>query len=68
MLRPLKAVAIACWGNAVAYGKMWLAVPEIFEPEPTGVDPGALHPEKVRHDVPLSRVEKALERQLRDLV
>ncbi|MFE0379340.1 DUF6059 family protein [Streptomyces inhibens] len=71
MLRPLKSLAIAClrwaWGNAVTYGKVCVAVPEVFDPEPTGAGPGAFHPEKVRHDIPPSRMEKALERQMRDL-
>ncbi|MFH9087152.1 DUF6059 family protein [Streptomyces sp. NPDC017676] len=50
----------------VAYGKMWIAVPEVSEAGPAGAAPGERHPERVRPDIPLSRAERAWERQIRD--
>nr|WP_146075703.1 DUF6059 family protein [Streptomyces sp. Ru62] len=70
MLRPLKSIALAClrsvWRNVVAYGEMWIAVPEVSGAGPAGAAPGERHPERVRPDIPLSRAERAWERQIRD--
>ncbi|GCB53268.1 DUF6059 family protein [Streptomyces sp. NL15-2K] len=72
MLRPLKAIAYGCvrlvWESLVAYGKVSCCVADLPESTPTAADPGPRHPERVRRDVPLSRVEKTLQRQLRNYV
>ncbi|WP_157968570.1 DUF6059 family protein [Streptomyces geranii] len=70
MLRPLKVIARGClrllWESLVASGKLSYAVLDLPEQTPTAADPGPRHPERVRRDLPLSRAEKALQRQLRD--
>lgn len=53
--------------SVTLYGEMWFAAPEVSHETSSGSDPAADHPEKLRRDVPLSQVERALERQIRDL-
>ncbi|MFD6193060.1 MULTISPECIES: DUF6059 family protein [unclassified Streptomyces] len=65
MIRPLALVA-RILGEAyrclVAYGQMWLYVPDGHP------GPALSHPlERLRPDIPLSPAERALDRQLRDL-
>lgn len=64
--RSVKSICVAFvrsfWDGAMAYGRTMFAVQEVADAEP-----GEAHPERVRPDLPLSRTEKALERQMRDL-
>ncbi|MCK1823810.1 hypothetical protein MTQ10_30615 [Streptomyces sp. XM83C] len=55
----LTRVVVEAYRSLVAYGQMWIWVPS----EPLLREPL----ERVRPDVPLSPVERALERQLLDL-
>ncbi|MDR3083652.1 MAG: hypothetical protein LBV60_22510 [Streptomyces sp.] len=65
MFRPLDVIARVLgkvYNCLVAAGQMWVCVPE-EHPRST-----LSHPlERVRPDIPLSPVERALDRQLRDL-
>ncbi|SDL31966.1 DUF6059 family protein [Streptomyces indicus] len=65
MVRPLVLVARLlneAYRCLVAYGQMWLYLPE-GHPRST-----VSHPlERLRPDIPLSPAERALDRQLRDL-
>jgi hypothetical protein len=69
MLRPLRSVfgwlLRILWDTLVTLGRTWYFIPDASYEPATG--PGPHHPERVRQDIPLSRVEKALQRQLRDI-
>ncbi|HEY8979276.1 MAG TPA: DUF6059 family protein [Streptomyces sp.] len=69
MLRLLRSVSGRLlrflWETLVMFGKTSLAVPD--SPGEPAIGPGPHHPERVRHDIPLSHVERALQRQLRDI-
>ena len=69
MLRLLRSVFRRLlgflWNTLVTFGKMSYSVPDSSCEPATG--PGPHHPERVRQDIPLSHVEKALQRQLRDI-
>ncbi|MCQ4205888.1 MULTISPECIES: DUF6059 family protein [Streptomyces] len=65
MFRPLGVIARVlgeAYNCLVAYGQMWLYLPD-EHPRSTLSYPL----ERVRPDIPLSPVERALDRQLRDL-
>ncbi|MFJ5675244.1 DUF6059 family protein [Streptomyces sp. NPDC093097] len=66
--RYVMAAALVSWLCQALAGMagLWFAVPDPFAeepPQPSGPPPG--HPERLCADVPLSRTELALQRQLR---